>query len=333
MYKITDSGTTDNNNNNYLLSPHKRTLNSRVSIQTGNQFMYFRVNDPITNEMYYDFGPGTTNCSNLTSANANFGSTGFDFNSSSNYGMGTVNIKEYGKMINPKWDASKNNILSAGFFVCGRDKYINGRRVENNDGYLMSPAITEGDYHTEMTSQTDTWYDNNYWLKKEQLWEYIGYCMNRVNEYAMIKHTKFKKFNGEIPTKTVTVEQAGKAPLTQIIEDADYQKITNNTMYVYPSLTKEFGLCIDSMTDKKYLEIKPGDEILIPIKVEYCLPDGTQSDNIEKSMAFDLLSSLYSDPNSYSFQIIAKKDLTEADKVYVNSVEEANNSKYNVIYR
>ena len=50
-----------------------------------------------------------------------------------------------------------------------------------------------------------------------------------VYDKAMIKHTNFKKFNGEVK---------------DIEESSDIQRILTPTMYVYPSLTKEFGLDI-----------------------------------------------------------------------------------------
>ncbi len=290
-----------------------RVLNTKMSIQTGNQFLYFRVNDPITNEMYYEFGPGNTIVDNYdgSARQYNIGlKKGQSTTSSNSYNSLYARIKKDCKIINNGWDSSRNNVLSAGFFECGLDKFINGRRVESNDSYLISPY--------PFTDITDA---NKYrfWPGTlDHVTEYLGHSMNMVNDSAMIKHTPFKEFNGT-PNPV--------------------QNITTPTMYVYPSLTKEFGLCIDSLTDKRYLEIKSGDEILIPIKVEYCLPNepsnntGDWVTSIEKSMAFDILYSNYMEPSSYSFQIIAKKDLNESDKIYIETTSEASTSKYNVIYR
>ena len=119
-------------------------------------------------------------------------------------------------------------------------------------------------------------------------------------------------------------------------------KTTPTFMYVYPKLTNRFGLCLDSNTIGSHLVIKPKEEIIIPIVVEYFINISTdienesqRKDNIQKTLAFDILPSLYKDPISYQFTIIAKYENTPQDKVIANQQQSYNSNdvSYNPIYK
>ena len=107
------------------------------------------------------------------------------------------------------------------------------------------------------------------------------------------------------------------------------------SMYLYPKLADKFGLCLDSNIIGSYMLLKPKEEIIIPIIVEYYI-DSTDNEKteIQKTMSFDILPSLYKDAINYKFTIIAKKETSPQDKVINNQQLYRNNSGvYKSIYK
>ena len=86
-------------------------------------------------------------------------------------------------------------------------------------------------------------------------------------------------------------------------------------MIVYPYLSNEKGLCMDSNEIRTSMVINPGEAIVVPIK---CAFTYTESDNgeIDRYISFDLKTSLYKDPTNYVIKFVAKKDDTVEDKVF-----------------
>lgn len=109
-----------------------------------------------------------------------------------------------------------------------------------------------------------------------------------------------------LPAASPTIEN--KQCSTDIISVAK----DTNAMSIYPYINSEYSLCINSDSIKSYIIINPGEEISIPIYCEYsCKKDG----KIEKTMSFDIRTSLYNDPTNYAFKVIGKYDLTVSDKI------------------
>jgi hypothetical protein len=98
--------------------------------------------------------------------------------------------------------------------------------------------------------------------------------------------------------------------------------LTENTMYLYPKLQDRYGLCLDTDIKGSYIVLAPGDEIIVPIMVEYYVASGT----ISKTLSFDLLPSLYRDPVNYSFKVIANTTNSSLDKVIA-----AGKNKFNAL--
>ena len=84
-------------------------------------------------------------------------------------------------------------------------------------------------------------------------------------------------------------------------------------MVAYPYVNTKYGLCVGSDDVKSYLTINPGEEVIIPIMCSYVATDPNTS--IEKTISFDLRTSLYSDPVNYSFTIVGKNTTSINDKL------------------
>lgn len=111
----------------------------------------------------------------------------------------------------------------------------------------------------------------------------------------------------------------------------EYVKRTNKEQYttfayMYPRVRDEYALCMPSNKIGDYIVINPGEEIVIPIIFEYKIADKNYT-SISKTMAFDLRTSLYKEPYSYAFKLLAKKTSSVQDKVI-----ESNRKNYTGMY-
>ena len=107
-------------------------------------------------------------------------------------------------------------------------------------------------------------------------------------------------------------------------------------MNVYPYNSKTNGLLMTFKDASNYMLLNPGDEYIFPFVVEYRLNNGTTSSSttsvnpavavtsIEKTISFDIRTSLYNDPLNYTLKIGAKYAEEASDKL-VSSL----NKKYN----
>ena len=86
-------------------------------------------------------------------------------------------------------------------------------------------------------------------------------------------------------------------------------------MIIYPFVSTEHGLCIDSDNVKSYVLINPGEEVVVPMYCEFIVKDS--NDFIEKTISFDLRTSLYTDPTNYSFKVVAKNTSSAQDKLTI----------------
>ena len=103
----------------------------------------------------------------------------------------------------------------------------------------------------------------------------------------------------------------------------------NNGMWVYPIVKDHNDLIIDNINNSLGRSIDPGEQVIIPIMVQYNLDGMSNLDLIKKTLSFDLRTSLYTDPINYSFTVVAKKVDTIQDKVLSNN-KKAIGNKYNI---
>lgn len=212
-------------------------------------------------------------------------------------------------------------------------------------------------------------------LRNSRKFEKLEYCVNEVSDETQVEQGVYFEHSGDqaatqggnqyiyfrvqnVHTLDEMYVEGQQAFYDNVLScDKDYMKFVNNNftddngyntslnkttrtfMYVYPKLTNRFGLCLDSNTIGSHLVIKPKEEIIIPIVVEYFINNSEfateKKDNIQKTLAFDLLPSLYKDPISYQFTIIAKYENTAQDKVIANQQQSYNSNdvSYNPIYK
>lgn len=83
--------------------------------------------------------------------------------------------------------------------------------------------------------------------------------------------------------------------------------------FMYPLLLNEKALCLESDTIGSYITIEPRGSINIPIVFEYKFNNDIQS--LNKTMSFDIKTSLYNDPVTYTFNVNAKRNGTIQDKI------------------
>ena len=184
---------------------------------------------------------------------------------------------------------------------------------------LINHKFNKGDFcKVQDTEQNQgVWYEHPEGQELQGGNQFLYFRINDVN-------------NGE--ELYVSGDQSGsnKLSLTQ-----DYIKNTttptSTSMWMYPKLTKTYGLCLDSNIIGSHIIIKPGEEFVIPIVVEFYI--GTNLNEISKTMSFDILPSLYKDPISYKFTVVAKKQNTIQDQLILSSQQNATGTKYNIIYR
>lgn len=83
-------------------------------------------------------------------------------------------------------------------------------------------------------------------------------------------------------------------------------------MAMYPFLSSENGLSINasSINNSMYVQIPPGQNIVIPIMVEYNMDELNDETQYRKTMSFDLRTSLYQDPLTYTFTVVTSKKPT-----------------------
>lgn len=99
-----------------------------------------------------------------------------------------------------------------------------------------------------------------------------------------------------------------------------------NFAFLYPKLNDRYGIHLPEDNTIGYKVLNPGDKITIPIVFEYkinsdniiTVGDTVISNGYSKTMSFDVRTSLYSDPINYTFRIIAKYQLDQADKVILS---------------
>lgn len=82
---------------------------------------------------------------------------------------------------------------------------------------------------------------------------------------------------------------------------------TQNRMWVYPLIKNEYDLSLPSNLVNEHIVIKPGEEIIIPVVCEYYMKNDVQNKGgkMNKTISFDLRTSLYNDPINYTIKLSA----------------------------
>lgn len=111
--------------------------------------------------------------------------------------------------------------------------------------------------------------------------------------------------------------------------DEDGNRTFKGSM-IYPYLPNKYFLQISNDSQYNYKLLAPGEKIQIPIIYEYNLALYVKDDNgedlteVQKTLSFDIRTSLYSEPINYTFNVISKRvnnpqdDLMLSNKKYTN---------------
>ena len=98
------------------------------------------------------------------------------------------------------------------------------------------------------------------------------------------------------------------------------------SMCAFAHLTSIKDICITEKDDTMYKLIRPGEAVEIPIHVMYYLGNTKNNNSIQKTLSFDLRTSLYSDPLNFKVALLAKysNDLS-------NNVRKVKKTRYNPV--
>ena len=131
-------------------------------------------------------------------------------------------------------------------------------------------------------------------------------------------------------SKLVDVTDTNVQDSTKIDKVALSDKVA---MVAYPYVNTKYGLCIDSDDVRSYMIVNPGEEIIVPVYCEYVV--ATPNASIEKTLSFDIRTSLYQDPINYTFTIVGKNTSSIQDRLTATNKKRiwdrlTNSSKYNI---
>ena len=107
-------------------------------------------------------------------------------------------------------------------------------------------------------------------------------------------------------------------------QEGKYVTLAGDGMLAYPYLIKKNGLKLTYKETTKYMLLNKGDDIVIPVYVEYRLSGNNNS--VKKTMSFDIRTSLYEEPLTYTFTIEAPK-ITKIENKLVSSLTKQFNNK------
>ena len=106
-----------------------------------------------------------------------------------------------------------------------------------------------------------------------------------------------------------------------MIESKTTESENKTSAFVYPKLSEKTSLCLDNSNKMVYKVINPGESIIVPIYMKYYFKDDNNNTTtaINKTLSFDLRTSLYKDLNNYTFTVVFKQESTLEDEQYVNN--------------
>ena len=101
-------------------------------------------------------------------------------------------------------------------------------------------------------------------------------------------------------------------------------------MLIYPYLIKENGLKLTFKETAKYMLLNKDEDIVIPVMVQYKL----SANSYKKTISFDIRTSLYNDPYTYTFTVETPYETKVEDKLVSSLTKQFNNKEIkNLRYR
>ena len=283
----------------WMVNPLQATNNH--TLQTGNQFIYFRTRDVSTQERLYGF------------------------NQTLNVTLGTFDSDKYEPVASFADKNGKEQLTKLAELTC--------TSLEINQD---TENILSGGACINIQNEKEEWVHTLDSNLNDSLW------------YGILNGVKAGASGGIMFDDKLAGHHNGLYVLMDSFHNIKYEKSNvdrhgysnKSFMFVYPKLNQKNSLQIQ---DSNHLILNPNDEILIPIVVEYNVNGaGSNGGNgisktlkIQKSISFDILTSLYQDPTNYKVTFVAKYEHTDQDKIMIAQQTEynTNTSKYNVIYK
>lgn len=102
--------------------------------------------------------------------------------------------------------------------------------------------------------------------------------------------------------------------------------LSGNGLLAYPHLIKQNGLKMSFNEATKYMLLNKNEDIVIPFKVEYNMT-GAGNVSYKKTMSFDIRTSLYTDPFTYTFIIETPNQAKVEDKLVSTLTKQFNNKQ------
>ena len=197
-----------------------------------------------------------------------------------------------------------------------REDYVPAKDDGDTGVYLNYMGVEEGDSEGEVKSL----------LSLQTANQFITFRINDINDGRLYYKSGDQKSSNYLSTDKDYIMHGDKE-----IRDDYYA-------FMYPKLNDKYSLCMDSNNIGSYITLSPNSSILIPVVFEYKLK-GDRKDQIYKTMSFDIRTSLYKDPVTYTFRVTAKRQSSMQDKVIesnkVNVKNSLNNGvvKYNTVFK
>ena len=132
-------------------------------------------------------------------------------------------------------------------------------------------------------------------------------------------------YNGEYYYKYNAGPAADSGYLPALLNSNN--KLTLVGLLMYPYIIKENGLNLTFEEATKYMILNSGDEVVIPVMVQYDMSNAEPGDTYKKTMSFDVRTSLYSDPLTFTFTVSTPYEVKVENKLVSSLTKRFNNKE------
>ena len=276
-------------------------INNQMSPQYLGQWIYFRQNNPYTNEDVY-LNEETQNIQDKSNINGElvFGRTTSDYKSDNNSQILYPYKERKGFSINVSkniWQGLNYVEDKQGYHI---EKYT-WNKMSNKQNIDYSNKTLKNFYYYNNVSM-----NNNYLMRFED----IKYFENDDKEVHLSENDIISNFKNK-----------GEKYLKNSIQDF-------NGAFLYPDIDHKNTIIIDNtdIDPNNNIIINVGEDVTIPLTFEYCLNNTTGNNShpismVKKSIYFDLKDSLFIDPKNYLVEITINSNYSSTNNSYNNNMD------------
>ena len=250
------------------------------------------------------------------------------------------------KNIKERWDTNIDPLNIRNFFSATSPNKVKVlvAQYSDNNYYGVNYSVGAAQY-SSLTFDTD----------KYKIGESTVYCQNDLIKILLIGNTSYNnsqsgvymqyrsdsgykwKLQSQNQFINFRVRDAynGEPFYTNNTQSDEYNQLYYDNIKIssyiksvlYPQVQDKYALDAGSNDSVSFLTINPGESVVIPLMFKYKL---NQNDTVtSKIISFDLRPSLYKDPITYKFNIIAKYSQSVQDKLASINQQYNTNTKYN----